>query len=181
MACIATTSEDGAVELWTSTQGHFVQRTLLSKLLNMEMAKIRVTASEIGGGVGGKTTVYAAPLAIRLSQKTGRPVRMTMPRSEVFRATGPTVGSKTRIKVGMKKDGTITAGEAEIWYQAGAFKGSPIGRAVDTFFSPYTVANCKAAAYDVCVTRPKVAAYRAPGATMACYHMESVVTELAKE
>ena len=57
MACIASTSEDGTVELWTSTQGHFVQRTLLSKLLNMEMAKIRVTASEIGGGFGGKTTV----------------------------------------------------------------------------------------------------------------------------
>ncbi len=181
MACIATTSEDGAVELWTSTQGHFVQRTLLSKLLNMEMAKIRVTASEIGGGFGGKTTVYAEPLAIRLSQKTGRPVRMTMTRSEVFRATGPTVGSKTRIKVGMKKDGTITAGEAEIWYQAGAFKGSPTPRAVDTFFSPYTVANCKATAYDVCVNRPKVAAYRAPGATMACYPMESVVNQLAKE
>ena len=181
MACVATASEDGAIELWTSTQGHFVARTLLSKLLGVDMAKIRVTASEIGGGFGGKTTVYAEPVAIRLSQKTGRPVRIAMTRSEVFLATGPTVGSKTRIKVGMKKDGTITAGEAEIWHDAGAFKGSPIGRAVDTFFSPYTIKNCKAVAYDVCVNRPKVAAYRAPGATMACYPMESIVNELAKK
>ena len=179
MACIATTSEDGNVELWTSTQGHYVARTLLSKLLNIEMAKLRVTASEIGGGFGGKTTVYGEPVAIRLSQMTGRPVRMTLTRSEVFRATGPAAGSRCRIKMGAKKDGTLTAGEAEIWYQAGAFKGSPVGRAVDTFFSPYNIAHMKAAAYDVCVNRPKVAAYRAPGAPMATFAAEGVLNEIA--
>lgn len=179
MACVANASEDGSVELWTSTQGHFVARTLLSKLLNMDMAKIRVTASEIGGGFGGKTTIYAEPVAILLSQMTSRPVRIAMARSEVFRATGPTVGSVCRIKVGIKKDGTITAGVADIWYQAGAFKGSPIGRAVDTFFSPYNFQNMKAIGYDVCVNRPKAAAYRAPGAPMAAFAMEGVLNELA--
>lgn len=179
MACVAEASEDGSVELWTSTQGHFVVRTLLAKLLNMEMAKIRVTASEIGGGFGGKTTIYAEPVAVRLSQMTGRPVRMAMTRPEVFRATGPTVGSYCKIKMGAKKDGTITAAHADIWYQAGAFKGSPIGRAVDTFFSPYNIENMKATGYDVCVNRPKAAAYRAPGAPMAAFAAEGVLNELA--
>ncbi|MGY9014112.1 MAG: xanthine dehydrogenase family protein molybdopterin-binding subunit [Rhodospirillales bacterium] len=179
MACVVNTSEDGNVELWTSTQGHFVARTLLSNLLNIEMAKIRVTASEIGGGFGGKTTIYAEPVAVRLSQMTSRPVRMAMTRSEVFRATGPTVGSVCRIKMGVKKNGTITAGAADIWYQAGAFKGSPIGRAVDTFFSPYNFENMKAIGYDVCVNRPKAAAYRAPGAPMAAFATEGVLNELA--
>jgi len=180
-ACIVTATEDGCVDIWTTTQGHFVIRTLCARVLNMEMAKIRVTASEIGGGFGGKNNVYAEPAAIRLSQKTGRPVRMVMTRSELFRATGPTIGSHTRIKMGAKKDGTFTAAEAVTHYQAGAFKGSPVGRAVETYFSSYTVPNAKADVYDVCVNRPKVAAYRAPGAPMACYAAESVINELAKE
>lgn len=179
LACIATASENGGAELWTTTQGHFVIRAYCADLLNMETSKIRVTASEIGGGFGGKNNVYGEPVAIVLSQKTGRPVRMVMSRSEIFRATGPTVGSRSRVKIGAKKDGTITAAQAEIWYQAGAFKGSPIGRAVETFFSAYTIPNIQATAHDVCVNRPKVAAYRAPGAPMACFAAEATLNELA--
>jgi len=180
LACVATASEDGAVELWTTTQGHFVIRALCAKLLNMEMSMLRVTPSEIGGGFGGKNTVYGEPVAIRLSQMTGRPVRMVMSRSEVFRASGPTVGSHTRIRMGAKKDGTIVAAEAAVHYQAGAFKGAPIGRAVETFFSSYTIPNIQVDSYDVCVNRPRVAAYRAPGAPMACFAAEGVINELAE-
>jgi CO/xanthine dehydrogenase Mo-binding subunit len=179
LACVATTSEDGCVELWTTTQGHFVIRALCAGLLNIELAKVRVTASEIGGGFGGKNTIYGEPIAIRLSQMTGRPVRMVMSRTEVFRASGPTVGSRTHIKMGVKMDGTITAAEAETWYQAGAFKGAPTGRAVETYFSAYTIENAKATVHDVCVNRPKVAAYRAPGAPMAAFAAEAVINELA--
>ena len=179
LACVASTSEDGCVELWTTTQGHFVIRALCSSLLNIELAKVRVTASEIGGGFGGKNTVYGEPVAIRLSQMTGRPVRMVMSRTEVFRASGPTVGSRTHIKMGVKKDGTITAAEVETWYQAGAFKGAPTGRAVETYFSSYTIPNMKATVHDVCVNRPKVAAYRAPGAPMAAFAAEGIINELA--
>ena len=181
LACVASSSEDGAVELWTSTQGHFVARTLLSRLLNLDMSKFRVTASEIGGGFGGKTTIYHEPAAILLSMKTGRPVRSVMTRGEVLRATGPTVGSVCRIKIGAKKDGTLVAADAEIWYQAGAFKGGPVARATDSFFSPYKIPNARTACHDVCVNRPKAAAYRAPGAPMATWAAEAVINELANE
>jgi CO/xanthine dehydrogenase Mo-binding subunit len=180
LACIATASEDGAVELWTSTQGQFVIRALCARLLKMDIAMLRVTPSEIGGGFGGRTTIYGEPVAIRLSQLTGRPVRMVMSRSEIFRGSGPTMGSHTVVKMGAKKDGTITAAEAVAHYQSGAFKGGPIGRAVDTFFSSYSFENIKVSAYDVCVNRPKIAAYRAPGAPMAAYAAEGVINELAQ-
>ncbi len=179
LACIATSSEDGNVELWTSTQGHFIARGLIAGVLKMELSKLRVTASEIGGGFGGKTTIYGEPVAIRLSQLTGRPVRMVMTRSEVFRASGPASGTRTRIKMGVRKDGTITAAQANSWIQAGAFKGAPLMRATDSFFSAYTIANVEVITYDVCVNRPKVAAYRAPGAPMAAFAVESVINELA--
>jgi len=179
LACIATSSEDGNVELWTSTQGHFIARGLIAGVLKMELSKLRVTASEIGGGFGGKTTIYGEPVAIRLSQLTGRPVRMVMTRSEVFRASGPASGTRTRIKMGVRKDGTITAAQAHSWIQAGAFKGAPLVRATDSFFSAYTIANVEVTTYDVCVNRPKVAAYRAPGAPMAAFSVEGVINELA--
>ena len=62
--------------------------------------------AEIGGGFGGKTLVYLEPVALALSKKCGRPVKMVMSREEVFRATGPTSGGVIEVKIGAKKDGT---------------------------------------------------------------------------
>ncbi|MAF48008.1 MAG: xanthine dehydrogenase family protein molybdopterin-binding subunit [Rhodospirillales bacterium] len=179
-ACVAHATDDG-VELFCSTQGHFVARSACAKLLGMDISRIRVTASEIGGGFGGKNNTYGEPVAIRLSQLTQRPVKIVMSRNEVFRASGPTSGTHVRIKIGAKKDGTITAAEGELTYQAGAFKGASIGAAINCMFSPYDLENVKVWGYDVCVNRPKVAAYRAPGVPMAAFGVESTINELADE
>jgi CO/xanthine dehydrogenase Mo-binding subunit len=92
-ACVASVSEDGQAELFCSTQGHYIVRGHCAKLLGMDISKIRVTATEIGGGFGGKTVVYLEPLAMALSKKAHLPVRMVMSREEVFRASGPTSGA----------------------------------------------------------------------------------------
>ena len=67
-------------------------RTFISGLLKIDMSKIKVTAAEIGGGFGGKTTVYLEPLAVMLSGKAGRPVRMVMDYVEVARLRGEGLG-----------------------------------------------------------------------------------------
>jgi CO/xanthine dehydrogenase Mo-binding subunit len=97
----------------------------------------------------------------------------------VFRATGPTSGTHVRVKLGAKRDGTLTAAEARLVYEAGAFKGSPVGAAMMTVFAPYKLANVKIEGWDVVVNKPKVAAYRAPGAPMAALATETVLDELA--
>src|SRR5437870_12787180 len=89
-AALASVSEDGAVELWCTTQGHFIVRAHCARLLGLDIGKVRVTASEIGGGFGGKTVVYLEPLAVALSRKAKRPVKLVMSREEVFKASGPT-------------------------------------------------------------------------------------------
>ncbi|TIV03180.1 MAG: xanthine dehydrogenase family protein molybdopterin-binding subunit, partial [Mesorhizobium sp.] len=89
-ACVASVSSDGTADLWVCTQGHFVYRQHCAQLLGMEASKLRVTSSEIGGGFGGKTHVWAEPVALALSRKAGRPVKLVMTRDEVFRASGPT-------------------------------------------------------------------------------------------
>ena len=179
-SCVASFSEDGQAELWCTTQGHFIVRGHCAKLLGMEVSRLRVTASEIGGGFGGKTVVYLEPLALMLSRKSGNPVKMTMSREEVFRASGPAPGTWIRVKVGMKKDGRITAGEAELKYQAGAFQGSPVQPGCMCAFAPYDLENVKVTGYDVVANRPKATAYRAPGAPQSEFAVESVIDELAK-
>jgi len=180
-AALASASEDGQVQLWTTTQGHFQVRGFCCRLLDLETAQLRVTPSEIGGGFGGKTVVYLEPLAIRLSQKAGRPVKMVMSREEVMRASGPTSGGHVKVKLGAKKDGSIVAAEVTAALQAGAFAGSPVGPACMCSLACYDIENIRVTGYDVVSNRPKVAAYRAPGAPITAWAVESVVDMLAQE
>ncbi|OGA78562.1 MAG: oxidoreductase [Betaproteobacteria bacterium RIFCSPLOWO2_12_FULL_65_14] len=179
-ACLASYTEDGQAELWTSTQGHFVFRAQCAKVLQMDVAKIRVTPTEIGGGFGGKNNIYNEPLAIALSRKSHRPVKMVMTRDEVFRATGPTSGANVKVKIGCTRDGRITAAQAELNFQAGAFGGSSVPMASMCAFTRYDLDNVRVIGNDVTVNRPKVAAYRAPGAPIAAFGVESVIDEMAK-
>ena len=179
-ACVGSVSEDGQAEVWCSTQGQYTVRGYCAKLLGMDISRIRVTPSEIGGGFGGKTVVYLEPLALGLSRKACQPVKMTMSRTEVFRATGPTSGGNVRVKMGVTRDGRITAAQAELVYQAGAFGGSPVQPGCMCAFAPYDCANVDVVGYDVVTNRPKVAAYRAPGAPISEYAVEAVVDELAQ-
>jgi CO/xanthine dehydrogenase Mo-binding subunit len=179
-ACVASVSEDGTAELWTTTQGHWIARAHCSRLLGWDMTKLRVTSSEIGGGFGGKTVVYLEPVALALAQKSRRPVKMVMSRDEVFKASGPTSGAHVWVKMGVTKDGRITAGEAVLKYQAGCFQGSPVQPGCMCAFAPYDLENVKVVGFDVLSNRPKVAAYRAPGAPISEYAVESVVDEIAE-
>jgi CO/xanthine dehydrogenase Mo-binding subunit len=165
--------------IWCPTQGHFDVRARIAQLMNMELGQLKVVASEIGGGFGGKTTVYLEPVALILSKKAGRPVKMVMNREDVFRASGPASASQSTIKLGAKMDGTITAMQATLHYEAGAFKGSPMGPGCMTVFTPYDVEHMYVEGFDVVVNKPKVAAYRAPGAPQSEFAAEMAVNELA--
>jgi xanthine dehydrogenase molybdenum-binding subunit len=173
-------SSDGHATLYCSSQGPFAIRSLTAQVLKMPEGSIKVVPAEIGGGFGGKLTAYLEPLAIMLSKKSGRPVKLVMTRAEVLRATGPTSGSKIRCKIGATKDGKIVA--AEIWmaYEAGAFPGSPVAAGAMTIIASYNIPHLRIDAYDVIVNRPKTAAYRAPGASNAAFASETVVDELAE-
>src|SRR5712691_4034634 len=175
-ATIARVDADGQAEIWASSQGHFVVRALTAKLLGMNVGDLRVTPAEIGGGFGGKTVVYLEPVAALLSKKTGRPVKITMTRDEVFKATGPTSGSSMWVKMGVTKDGKITAADGIFKFQAGAFPGSPVMNAC-----PCAIENARSVGYDVVCNRPKSAAYRAPGSPISAFAVESVLDMLAKK
>ena len=178
---VAQYNADGNSTVWVSTQGTFSVRELCSQILKMAPSNIKVVPAEIGGGFGGKTTVYLEPLALLLSKITGRPVKMTMSRGEVLRATGPTSGSYMRCKMGATKDGKITAAQISMEYEAGAFPGSPVGAGCMTVLAPYALDNLQIDGFDVVLNKPKTCAYRAPGATNAALAAETVIDELAEK
>jgi CO/xanthine dehydrogenase Mo-binding subunit len=180
-ACVANVSPDGTGELWVCTQGHFVYRNHCALLLGMDASKLRVTSSEIGGGFGGKTHVWAEPVALALSRKANRPVKLVMTRDEVFRASGPTAATSIDVKIGVKKDGTIVAADATLRFTNGPYYGMWAELGSMTAFACYDLKNVRTVGYEVLVNRPKVAAYRAPSAPMAAFAVESVVDEVAQK
>ena len=178
---VAQYNQDGKATVWVSTQGPFAVRELCGTMLQMNRGDIKVVPAEIGGGFGGKTTVYLEPVALLLSKLTGRPVKMVMSRSEVLRATGPTPGSHIRAKIGVNTDGKVTAAELQLLFEAGAFPGSPVAAGCMTVLAPYDLENFQIDGYDVVLNKPKTCAYRAPGATNPAMAAETILDEMAEK
>ena len=172
---------DGNLTVWCSSQGHFSVREFTALLVGVPVSKVKVVPMEIGGGFGAKIVPYLEPVAALLSKKTGHPVKITMSRTEEFEATGPTSGTVIKVKMGVNKEGRITAADARLIFEAGAFPGSPVMGATLCMFTPYDIPNARIEGYDVVLNRPKTAAYRAPGAPAGALAVETVVDEICEK
>lgn len=182
LTATAIWNHDGQVTIWCSTQGAFLVRDQVADVLQIPVSRIRVIPMEVGGAFGGKATIYLEPVAAVLSRKSGhQPVKMVMSRSEILAASGPTAGSYIRVKMGADESGRITAAEAYLAYEAGAFPGSPVGVGAGLIFGPYKIENVQIDGYDVVVNKPRTSAYRAPGGTNAVYASETVIDELSEK
>ena len=178
-ACVASWNTDGQAQIWASSQGHFSIRSLTASVLGISQADIRVTPLEIGGGFGGKTGIYLEPVAMVLSRKSGRPVRLAMSRDEVFRASGPAPGSVIDLRIGAAVDGTIVGAEIEFLYHGGAYPGMTAHSGVVCSIGHYRVANAKVIGWEVLTNQPGSKAYRAPGAPQVTFAVESALDEIA--
>ena len=171
---------DDSVTIWASSQGHFALRDHTAKILGVSVSQVKVIPMEIGGGFGGKGQggCYLEPVVAALSRKTGRPVKIAMSRIEVFMGTGPTSGTHIKVKLGAANDGKLTAAQATLIYEAGAFPGSPVPSGCRTMFAPYQIPNAFIEGYDVVTNVQKAAAYRAPGSPPASFAGEQAIDEL---
>jgi 4-hydroxybenzoyl-CoA reductase alpha subunit len=121
-AAVAQWGTDGKVTLWSSTQTpHYVHR-VLAKVLDVSAAHVRVIATPVGGGFGGKTDPFAHEIvACQLSKLTGRPVKIALTREEVFythRGRHPVL---MWIKTGFTRQGDITGCHLRTWLDGGAY------------------------------------------------------------
>ncbi len=173
--------QEDRIRIWTSTQGAFPVRTQTAGILGMSESRVKVTPLEIGGGFGGKISIYLEPIVAILSRKSGgHPVKGIMDRRSVFEASGPAPGGVLTVKLGATKDGKLVAAETDIKLEAGAYPGAAVGPAAMCVFSCYDIPNTRIDGWDVVVNKPKSAAYRAPGSPQAAFAMESAVDELCE-
>jgi 4-hydroxybenzoyl-CoA reductase subunit alpha len=121
-AAVAHYGPDGKLTLWSSTQTpHYVHRAL-AKVLEMPPSRIRVIATPVGGGFGGKSEPFSHEIVVaKLAMLTGRPVKITLTREEVFYAHRGRHPVLLWIKTGVRRDGTITAMHVRSFLDGGAY------------------------------------------------------------
>jgi 4-hydroxybenzoyl-CoA reductase subunit alpha len=121
-SAVAQYDAAGRVTLWTSTQTpHYVHRAL-GKVLGLPMSRIRVIATPVGGGFGGKSDPFSHEIcAARLAMATGRPVKITLTREEVFYAHRGRHPVLMWMRTGVRRDGRITACHVRTFLDGGAY------------------------------------------------------------
>ena len=177
-AAVASVDPLGALLVWTSTQTLFHTRSQVAEAVGLPEHRVRVTATPLGGGFGAKF-VLLEPLAAALALATRRPVSIVLSRTEEFLTTTPAPQSVFELRVGAGRDGRLTALDARIIFDAGAYAGAPVGIAALLLGGDYTVPNLRIRGFEVLTHKPGVGAYRAPGAVQATFALESLMDELA--
>jgi 4-hydroxybenzoyl-CoA reductase subunit alpha len=121
-SAVAQCDAAGRVTLWTATQTpHYVHRAL-AKVLDLPMSRIRVIATPVGGGFGGKSDPFSHEIcAAKLAIIAGRPVKITLTREEVFYAHRGRHPVLMWIRTGVKRDGRITACHFKTFLDGGAY------------------------------------------------------------
>jgi xanthine dehydrogenase YagR molybdenum-binding subunit len=170
---------DEELTLYASTQFTLSVRDEAAEVFKLPKEKIRVISEFTGGGFGAKFGIgnYGV-LAIHLSRKARAPVRLVLDRREEHVSVGNRPSSLQRVKLGAKRDGTITALQVESFGTGGVAAGAGVGFAHTAM---YPIPNLAVEHYDVFTDAGPCAAFRAPGQVQGIFALEQALDELAHE
>ena len=182
-ASMAQVEPNQRVSVWTTTQGIFPVRDNLAAIFGLPQNKVRVVATEIGGGFGGKIAPVTEPVAVLLAQKAGRPVKITYKRNEDFLSTTPRRPAVIEMKTGVMNDGTLVARQARTYFGNGAYHiatGYNFGEGTaGRLTGPYNIPHVDSFACTVYTNQPPCGAYRAPGSPQVIFAIESHMDMIA--
>jgi CO/xanthine dehydrogenase Mo-binding subunit len=180
----AVASWDGdQVTVWSNTQLPFDVQATLGEILQVPTSKVRVIATAIGGGFGGKLRVGVEHFAALLGRAAGRPVKLVTTTEEELIAAYPRQATVIELKTGVTRDGRIVARRARIVFDTGAFAGSGPGVAsVATLMlaGPYRIPNLHVEGYAVYTNKTNCGSFRAPSGPQANFAVESQMDEIAE-
>ncbi|MGH2409472.1 MAG: xanthine dehydrogenase family protein molybdopterin-binding subunit, partial [Chloroflexota bacterium] len=179
-SCLAVPDGAGGITIYSSTQGAFGVRADVAAALDIPEHRVNVITTEVGGGFGAKYSLLD-PLVAGLAWKLGSPVRLVFTRSDDFLAANPAPATIVTVKLGAGKDGTLTAMQAKVIVDTGAFPGGTAGIVSLLLGGTYRFPNLLIDAYEVLTNKPGCGAYRAPGAPQACFAIEGPIDELARK
>jgi len=167
------------VTIWTATQGLFYARENVAAVLGLPESSVRVVPMAVGGGFGAKVLLLE-PLAAAIAVALGRPIRLLLTRADEFRTGTPAPQSILDVKLGARQDGTISALQARLLFDAGAYPGAPVNIAALLLGGYYRTPALDITGHEVLTHKAPVGAYRAPGAPQATFAIESLVDEVAR-
>jgi CO/xanthine dehydrogenase Mo-binding subunit/aerobic-type carbon monoxide dehydrogenase small subunit (CoxS/CutS family) len=179
---IAWKGEDGRYHVRTSSQGPFVTRAKLSYLFGLKPSDVHVFTERVGGGFGGKQEMLSEDLCLLATIRTGRPVTWEWTREEQFIGASTRHQMTTRVKLGARRDGTLTAIEARVVSNTGAYGnhgGETLGASLGSPLCAYRCANKKAAGYAVYTNMVPGGGFRGYGASQTTFAIECAMDELA--
>ncbi len=162
--------------VYVGSQIYYQDRFQVAKILGVPEEQVRIKGTLIGGGFGGKEDLAAQAHAALLAQATGRPVKMLYTRQESLLFHPKRHATVIRIKTGAKRDGTLTAVEAELYGDGGAYASlsdKVMTRATTHATGPYVVPNAKIDCYAMYTNNPPSGAFRGFGVTQSAFAVES--------
>ncbi len=179
-AATARPQPDGSLVVETGTQGAFNTRRSLAELFGLPVNRVRVVPAPLGGSFGAKLMVVE-PLAAAAAVALGRPVSLALTRSEDFLATNPAPAGSIDLRIGASADGELTALEARIAFERGAFHGWGVETVAAALIGGvYRWPAVDVRTFGVETNRVGFGAYRAPGAPPAALALETLLDELAE-
>lgn len=184
--CIAVQDRaSGEITIWSSAQSPFTVRDIIARNLNLPLNKVRVITPPIGGGFGGKAGVTIEPLCLAAAMDPdikGRPVKLFIPREEQMVTTWVRQGWYSKIKIGVKRDGTITAMKLMLVFDTGSsaeYGVNPVRSAGYTVMGCYYIPNIWADAYGVYTNKPFGGAFRGFGLPELMGGLEATIDTIA--
>ena len=170
--------------VYVGSQIPYADRNQIAAAMNLAQEDVRVIGALIGGGFGGKEDIMGQIHVAMLAQATGRPVKILYDRAESLLAHPKRHATVIRIKTGAKKDGTLTAVQAELVGDAGAYASlstKVLKRATAHATGPYQVPHAKIDCYAMYTNNPPAGAFRGFGVTQSAFAVESNMDILAHE
>ncbi len=183
-SAVGYVDERGVATLWIATQAPFRDRNQMTEILNLPVEKIRLIIPAIGGAFGGKEDITLHPYVLLGAMRTGRPVKLTTTRAESFLIHHKKHAMRLHYKTGATKDGKLTALQARITADGGAYAyaGPMIIHQCAIFApGPYYVPHLDIEGIRVYTNKASCGAFRGFGINQATFAMESQLDILARE
>lgn len=180
MACTVVPEPGGQLTVYASTQTMFDTRQEVAQALGLKVSQVRVVLPYIGGGFGAKA-VLLEPLCAVLARMTGRPVHLQFSRMEDFAAANPMPDCTIELKLGATAAGVLTALQAWVVFDTGAYPGSPLKYLVPALSKAYPVPHYDIGGIEVVTHRVGGGSYRGPGLPQFTFALETLMDRLARK
>ena len=174
--------EEGRLTLRTSSQVPFLIRSALADLYDLPRDKVHVLTKRVGGGFGGKQEMITEDIVALAVLRTGRPVKLELTRAEQFSATTTRHPMRVTVKIGAKRDGTLTAIAMNMLSNTGAYGNHGPGvmfHGAGEAVALYRCPNKKVDAVAVYTNTLPAGAFRGYGLSQTNFAIESAIDEVA--